>query len=132
MAKSKSGVKKNKKKDLRIEFWILHVKTTQNNTIVTLTDSNWNKIFGWGTWLYWFKWAKQNTPYAAEVTAKNVLSDWVKHWLKRIGIVFKWIWLGREWVFKAINDLWSVEIEYIKEATPLQFGWCKWVRPKRN
>jgi ribosomal protein S11 len=39
--------------------------------------------------------------------------------------------LGRDWVFKAINDLGGIEINFIKEATPIQFGWCKRYRPRR-
>ncbi len=123
---------KKSKKDLKLDSAILHVKTTENNTIVTLSDANGNKIFGWWTWLYWFKWAKQNTPYAAEITAKWVLADWIKYWLKRVGIIFKWVWLWREGIFKAISDSWMIEIDYIKEDTSLQFAWCKWVRQKRN
>jgi ribosomal protein S11 len=43
----------------------LSVKTTDNNTMIVLTDKEWNKVLWWGTWLLWYKWAKKNTPYAA-------------------------------------------------------------------
>lgn len=121
-----------KKKDIKIQMGILHVQTTQNNTIVTLTDERGNKILWWWTGLYGFKGARQNTPYAAEVTTKEILKEAQKYGLQRVGIVMKGIWLGREGVFKAINDTGNIEIEYIKENTPLQHGWCKRKRPKRN
>lgn len=111
---------------------MLHVNTSQNNALVTLTDMKWNKVLGGGTGLYGFKWAKQNTPYACEVTTKEVLNEAMKYWLQRISIVFKGTWLWREGVFKAMNDVSDIQIQYIADKTPLQHGGCRWVRPKRN
>lgn len=121
-----------KKKDFKISQWILHVQTTHNNTIVTLCDLVWNKVLGWWSGLAWFKGAKQNTPYAAEMVTKIILQEAKWHWLEQVWIIFKGIWMWREWVFKAINESGLVEIVYIKEATPIQFGGCKGIRPKRN
>lgn len=121
-----------KKKYNKIAKGILHVHTSENNTIITLTDDQGNKVLGNGTGNVGFKWAKENTPYAAEVLAKNLLKiakDDIG--LKEIGIIFKWMGMGRDGVFKAINDIGMIDITYIKEATPLQFGGCKGIRPKR-
>ncbi len=130
---AKQNIKSKKKKNIKLPSWKLHVVTTFNNTIITLTDEVWNKIiWGW-TWLAWFKWTKESTPYAAEVLTSNLIRQARDHfWLKELAIIVKWLWMWRDWVFKAINDLWGVEISYIRENTPIQFGWCKWVRPKRN
>lgn len=124
--------KQKKKKDIKIQIGVLHVHTSQNNTIVTLTDLYGNKVYGWGSGLVWFKWTKQNTPYAAEMVAKQVIQEGKKYGLEKVGIRFKGIGLGREGVFKAINESWSIEIDYICEATPIQHGGCKGTRPKRN
>ena len=121
-----------KKKDFKISQGILNVTTTHNNTIVTLCDLNWNKILGWWTWLMWFKGAKQNTPYAAEMVTKDILQEAKGYGLEQIWILFKGIWMGREGVFKAINETGIVEITYIQEKTPIQFGGCRGKRPKRN
>ena len=124
--------KVKKKKDIKIQEWILHVHTSPNNTIITLTNDNGDKVLWWGTGRHWFKWAKQNTPYAAEVLAKEMLKEAKNYGLEQVGVVFKWTGMWREWVFKAINELGLVEIMYITEKTPIQFGWCKGKRPKRN
>ena len=121
-----------KKKDIKISSWILHVHTTKNNTLVTLTDEYGNKLYGWWTWTLWFKGAKKNTPYAAEVLTKQILQDGIWLWLSTLGIVFKWTWMARDGIFKAVNELSTVDISYITESTPIQFGWCKRKRPKRN
>ena len=56
-----AAVKKaSKKKDVKIVSGILSVKTTDNNTMIVLTDKEWNKVLWWGTWLLWYKWAKKN------------------------------------------------------------------------
>ena len=121
-----------KKKSTKISKGVLHVHTSENNTIITLTDEKGNKVTGNGTGNVGFKGAKENTPYAAETLAKNLLKiarDDLG--LKEIGVVFKGIGMGRDGVFKAINDLGLIDILYIKEATPIQFGGCKGIRPKR-
>jgi small subunit ribosomal protein S11 len=110
----------------------LSVKTTDNNTMIVLTDKEWNKVLWWGTWLLWYKWAKKNTPYAAEMLTKSILKDAQGLWLKDVWIIFRWAGMARDGVFKAINEIWMIDIMYIKEETPIQFGWCKGKRPKRN
>jgi ribosomal protein S11 len=62
----------------------LSVKTTDNNTMIVLTDKEWNKVLWWGTWLLWYKWAKKNTPYAAEMLTKSILKDAQGLWLKDV------------------------------------------------
>ena len=128
-----AAVKKaSKKKDVKIVSGILSVKTTDNNTMIVLTDKEWNKVLWWGTWLLWYKWAKKNTPYAAEMLTKSILKDAQGLWLKDIWIIFRWAGMARDGVFKAIYEIWMIDIMYIKEETPIQFGWCKGKRPKRN
>lgn len=124
--------KKTKKKDKKIISWLLNVNTTSNNTIIVLTDNDWNKVVGGWTWLLWYKWAKKNTPYAAEMLTKDLLKEAQNYWLKEIWLIFKWTGMARDGVFKAINEIGLIDLLYIKEATSIQFGWCKWVRPKRN
>jgi len=135
MATKDSAQKKEwaskKKKDIKIVSGLFYVTTTENNTLINLTDENWNKVaWGW-TWLLGYKWSKKSTPYAAEVLTKQILKEWQGFGLKEIGIIFKGIWLARDGVFKAINEVWLIDIKYIKEITPIQFGWVKWVRPKK-
>ncbi|MBP6911031.1 30S ribosomal protein S11 [Patescibacteria group bacterium] len=124
--------KAKKKKNTKIASGILYVKTTENNTIVTLTDEKGNKISGSGTGSAGFKGAKENTPYAAEMLTKNVMKEARdERGLKQVGIVFRGAGMGRDGVFKAINDLGLIDILWIKEETALQHGGTKGYRPKR-
>lgn len=129
--KAKNATPK-KKKDLKLDSGILHVRTTENNTIITLVDANWNKVLGWGTGKLWYKGSKKSTPYAAELLTKQILKDGQGIGLKEIGIIFRWAGLARDGIFKAINEIGLIDIKYIQEDTAIQFGWCKWKRQKRN
>ncbi len=131
MAQKKTVSKK--KRDIKLSSGILHVRTTSNNTHITLSDANGNKVlWGWA-WTLWFKGAKKSTPFAAETLARKIFEDAKPMWLETINLVFVGIGMAREWVFKAINELaGSVELLSIQEKTWIQFGWVKWTRPKRN
>lgn len=129
-AQKKTAVKK--KKDIKISSGILHVHTTNNNTIITLAGSDGASVISMGAGTQGFKGSKKSTPYAAEMLAKEVLKEWKTYGLDRIAIIFKGTGMAREGVFKAINETGLVEIDYIKEATAIQFGGCKRIRPKRN
>ena len=129
MAKKTSTAKK--KKSIKLAYGLLHVQTSPNNTIVTLTDENGNKVLGGGTGLVGYKGSKQSTPYAAEVLTKEILQEAKNYWLNQIAIIFKGTWLSRDGVFKAVNDLGGIDITFIKEATPIQFGGCKGKRQRR-
>ena len=123
---------KAKKKDVKVVSGVVHVHTSSNNTLINIVDTEWNKIVGWWTWKVGYKGSKKSTPYAAEVLTKQLLKEAQALWLKEIGLVFRWTGMARDWVFKAINEIWVIDIQYIKEETPIQFGGCKWLRPKRN
>lgn len=120
-----------KKKDIKVSSGTMYVKTSINNTIITLVNEQWALVATAGTGTVWFKWAKENTPYAAETLAKKLLKDAKNFGLKEVWIIFKWVGLARDWVFKAINEVGLVDIMYVKENTPIQFGGCKGIRPKR-
>lgn len=121
-----------KKKDLKISTGVLYVNTTSNNTLINLCDQNGNKVLGGGAGLLGYKGAKKNTPYAAEVLTKDLLKTAQGYGLKELGLIIQWTGMARDGVFKAINEIGVIDIQYIKEATPIQFGGCKRKRPKRN
>lgn len=129
-SQKKTAVKK--KKDIKISTGVLHVHTTSNNTIITLSAIDGASVISMGAGTQGFKGSKKSTPYAAEMLAKEVLKEWKTYGLDHVGIVFKGTGMAREGVFKAINETGLVEIDYIQEATAIQFGGCKRIRPKRN
>ena len=133
MAGKKSSVSSKKKKYPKMTEGVVHVKTSHNNTIVAFTDLKGNVIFSGGAGQAWFKGSKESSAYAAEMIARQVLKNAKDHCgIQEVGIICKGIGLGRDGVFRAINDLGGVDISYIKESTGIQFGGTKGKRPKRN
>ncbi|MFA7717153.1 MAG: 30S ribosomal protein S11 [Candidatus Absconditabacterales bacterium] len=130
-AASKEKAAPKKRRDIKIISGILKIHTSDNNTIVSLVDENGNKVIGSGTGKLGYKGSKKSTPYAAELLTKQILKEGQGFGLKEIGVIFKGTGLARDGVFKAINEIGLIDIKYIKEATPLQFGGCKGERPKR-
>ncbi len=127
------AVSKKKKKSIKISSGIVHILTTSNNTHITLTDPQGNRILWWGTGTLWFKGAKKSTPYAAEQLTKGIIQNAKDNMgLKEIWIIAKWLGLWRDGAFKGINDVGWIDIMWIKEATPIQFWGCKRKRVKRN
>ena len=132
MAGKKSTPSK-KKKYPKMTAGVLHIKTSSNNTIVAFTDIKGNVIFSGGAGKAWFKGSKESSAYAAEMIGKLIVKDAKDHCgVEELGIICKGVGLGRDWVFRAINEIGGVEISYIKEITPIQFGGVKGKRPKRN
>ena len=120
-----------KKKDIKLSTGVIHVHTTDNNTVIALVDDNGNKLLWSGTGKLWYKGSKKSTPYAAELLTKQILKEAQGYGLKEISIIFKGTGLARDGVFKAVNEIGLIDIKCIKEATGIQFGGCKGKRPKR-
>lgn len=130
-APAKKTVSK-KKKDIKIDSGVLHVQTTSNNTILTLVDANGNTVLGWGTGKLGYKGSKKSTPYAAELLTKQILKEGQILGLKEIALIFRGTGLARDGIFKAINEIGLIDIQYIREDTAIQYGGCKGKRQKRN
>lgn len=122
---AKVVTKRSKKTKKIIEHWQVHIKASFNNTIVTVTDEKWN-VLSWASgWSAWFKWARESTPYAAQVIAEQAI--WTAktlHWMKSVDVFIKWIWIGRE---QAIRGLISggVDLIGIFDITPVPHNWCR-------
>lgn len=132
MVKKATGINK-KKKFPKIASGKLYMKTSNNNTIISLTDNDGNLILGGWAGTQWFKWTKKSSAYAAEMVAKHILGTAKTNCgLKEVWVIVKGVWLGRDGVWKAINEVGGIDIKYITEDTPLQHGGCLGRRPKRN
>ena len=73
-----------KKKDIKLTNAVLHVLTTDNNTLINIVDENGNKIIGSGTGKLGYKGSKKSTPYAAELLTKQLIKEAQGFGLKEI------------------------------------------------
>lgn len=120
---------KKKKQKKHIDLGIAHIKSTFNNTIITITDEIGNVISWQSTGMAGFKGTKKGTPFAAqmasEIAAKKAI-DTVG--MTRIMVLVKGPGSGRETAIRALQAT-GLEVESIKDVTPVPHNGC---RPRKR
>ena len=118
-------VKKSKKTRSLIPHGQAHIMASFNNTIVSITDDKWN-VLTWGSGgSAWFKWARESTPYAAQVIAEGAVQKAVTlHSLESVDVFVKWIGVWREQAIRGLISGW-IEIKSIFDITPIPHNGCR-------
>ena len=128
MAAVKKVVKKRRERK-NVEKGIAHIRSTFNNTIVTITDMQGNAI-SWGTaGEMGFKGSKKSTPYAAQTAAEHAAKLAVDHGMKTVEVLVRGPGAGRESAIRALATA-GLEITMIKDVTPIPHNGCR--PPKRR
>ena len=123
----KTGKKRREKKN--IEKGAAHIRSSYNNTIVTLTDVNGNAISWASAGEMGFKGSKKSTPFAAQTAAKTAAKLAVDQGLKSVEVFVKGPGQGRESAIRALQTA-GLEITLIKDVTPIPHNGCR--PPKRR
>ncbi|MDF1498652.1 MAG: 30S ribosomal protein S11 [Patescibacteria group bacterium] len=126
---SKAGATK-KIKRRNISKGQIHIKSTYNNTIVTITDLNGGVIAWSSAGLLGFKGAKKATPYAATSIVGSLLEKTKKVGLKDVEVFVKGIGSGRESAVRAIAAN-GLNIASITDTTPIPHNGCRPPKPRR-
>ncbi len=128
MAVAKKVVKKRRERK-NVEKGVAHIRSTFNNTIVTITDMNGNAI-AWGTaGEMGFKGSKKSTPYAAQTAAEHAAKIAVDNGMKTVEVLVRGPGAGRESAIRALATA-GLEITMIKDVTPIPHNGCR--PPKRR
>ena len=128
MAAVKKVVKKRRERK-NVEKGIAHIRSTFNNTIVTITDMQGNAI-AWGTaGEMGFKGSKKSTPYAAQTAAEHAAKIAVDQGMKTVEVLVRGPGAGRESAIRALATA-GLEITMIKDVTPIPHNGCR--PPKRR
>ena len=128
MAAVKRVVKKRRERK-NVEKGIAHIRSTFNNTIVTITDMQGNAI-SWGTaGEMGFKGSKKSTPYAAQTAAEHAAKIAVDNGMKTVEVLVRGPGQGRESAIRALATA-GLEITMIKDVTPIPHNGCR--PPKRR
>ena len=127
MAQVKRTRKRKEKKN--IERGAVHIRSTFNNTIVTITDVQGN-VISWGTaGEMGFKGSKKSTPYAAQTAAEHAGKLAVDNGMKTVEVLVRGPGAGRESAIRALATA-GLEITMIKDVTPIPHNGCR--PPKRR
>ena len=120
------GPKKEKK---HVPTGIIHIHSTFNNTIITVTDNDGNVIAASSAGRQGFKGSRKSTPFAAQLAAQDALKQAMEHGLKTAEVRVKGPGVGREAALRALQvDGFSVSI--IRDVTPIPHNGCR--PPKRR
>ena len=127
--KSRTGVKKVRRKERKnIAHGHAHIKSTFNNTIVSITDPQGNVISWASAGHVGFKGSRKSTPYAAQMTAENCARKAQEHGVKKVDVFVKGPGSGRETAIRSLAAV-GIEVVGIKDVTPIPHNGC---RPKKR
>ncbi|MFO7820095.1 MAG: 30S ribosomal protein S11 [Halanaerobacter sp.] len=118
-----------KKKKLKVQNGQAHIKSTFNNTIVTLTDRKGNTISWASAGKLGFKGSRKGTPYAAQVAADDAAQIAMNRGLKEVEVFVKGPGSGREAAIRALQAA-GLEVASIQDVTPIPHNGCR--PPKRR
>ncbi|MCD6254481.1 MAG: 30S ribosomal protein S11 [Thermotogae bacterium] len=124
MAKKRRSRSSARKKKLLIDRGVVHIKSTFNNTIVTLTDNEGNTILWASGGTIGYSGTKKGTPYAAQLAADRVARDALKLGIKRVDVEVKGPGSGREAAIRALQAA-GLEVGQIKDVTPIPHNGCR-------
>lgn len=129
MAKSRQQQQSNKKKKRVDPNGQVHISSSFNNIIITITDMAGNTISWSAAGKMGFRGSKKNTPYAAQVAATDCAKKAYDQGLRKVEVYVKGTGAGRESAIRAVNAA-GIEVTTIKDITPLPHNGCR--PPKRR
>ena len=130
MAKPKPGGRRPRRKERKnIAYGVAHIKSSFNNTIVTITDQEGNTI-SWATaGNVGFKGSRKSTPFAAQMAAEAAARRAMEHGVRKVDVLVKGPGSGRETAIRSIQQT-GIEVSGIKDLTPIPHNGCR--PPKRR
>ena len=105
-----------------------HIKTSFNNTIVSLTDNEGNVIAWESAGSAGFKGSRKSTPFAAQVTADSAAKKGMEHGLERVEVFAKGAGSGRETAIRSLQAA-GLDVTTVKDVTPQAHNGC---RPRKR
>ena len=127
---AKNNVRSNKRKEKKhVESGAAHIRSTFNNTIVTISDTkgnalSWSSAGGLG-----FRGSRKSTPFAAQMAAEQAAKAAMEHGLRQVEVFVKGPGSGREAAIRALQAA-GLEVNSIKDVTPIPHNGCR--PPKRR
>jgi len=122
--------KKKKKKKRIVPKGQIHIFSSYNNTIITITDLQGGSLAQGSAGQYGFKGPKKSTPYAAGVVLRETVEKVKECGLKEVAVYIKGIGSGRDGALRAITAA-GLTITEIKDITPIPHNGCRPKKPRR-
>jgi len=125
-----SGAKKVRRKERKnVAHGHAHIKSTFNNTIVSITDPNGDVIAWASAGQVGFKGSRKSTPYAAQLIAEAAARRAMEHGVRKVDVFVKGPGSGRETAIRSLQAT-GLEVGSISDVTPVAHNGCR--PPKRR
>ncbi|SDJ08360.1 30S ribosomal protein S11 [Natribacillus halophilus] len=128
MAKPKTTTRKRRQRK-QVDSGIAHIRSTFNNTIVTITDMQGNALSWASAGNLGFKGSRKSTPFAAQMAAETAAKASMDHGLKNVEVAVKGPGAGREAAIRSLQAT-GLEVNVIRDVTPVPHNGCR--PPKRR
>jgi small subunit ribosomal protein S11 len=112
-----------------VERGIAHVKSTFNNTLVTITDPTGNSLAWASSGMQGFKGSRKSTPFAAQVAAEAAAKQAMDQGMREVEVWVKGPGAGREAAIRSLQTA-GLEVTMIRDVTPIPHNGCR--PPKRR
>ena len=129
MVAARRVVRTKRKERKNIEHGVAHIRSTFNNTIITITDIKGNAISWASSGGMGFRGSRKSTPFAAQMAAEQAAKAAMEHGLKQVEVFVKGPGAGREAAIRSLQAT-GLEVNSIKDVTPIPHNGCR--PPKRR
>jgi small subunit ribosomal protein S11 len=130
MAKPAAGGRRPKRRERKnVAYGIAHIKSSFNNTIITISDQQGNVIAWASAGNVGFKGSRKSTQFAAQLAAETAARRAMEHGVRKVDCVVKGPGSGRETAIRTIQNT-GIEVVGIKDVTPIPHNGCR--PPKRR
>ncbi|MBA4542330.1 30S ribosomal protein S11 [Thermoactinomyces daqus] len=130
MAKRKTTTQRVKRRVRKnVESGIAHIRSTFNNTIITITDPRGNTVAWASSGTMGFKGSRKSTPFAAQMAAEQAAKAAMDNGMRTVDVLVKGPGAGREAAIRSLQAA-GLEVSLIKDVTPIPHNGCR--PPKRR
>jgi small subunit ribosomal protein S11 len=123
----RTRTKKKEKKN--IPNGVVHIRSTFNNTIITITDPGGNTLAWSSSGVQGFKGSRKSTPFAAQLAAEDAVKKASENGMRNVEVYVKGPGAGRESALRALQAA-GFNVVMIKDVTPIPHNGCR--PPKRR
>ncbi|WP_373503483.1 30S ribosomal protein S11 [Aestuariivirga sp.] len=126
---AKEAARPRRKERKNISSGVVHVNSSFNNTMITITDVQGNAIVWASSGKLGFKGSRKSTPYAAQVAAEQVGRAAMEHGMRTVEVEVSGPGAGRESALRALQAC-GLQVTSIRDVTPIPHNGCR--PPKRR
>lgn len=131
MAKPTQARRPRRKERKNVSHAVVHIKSSFNNTIITIADQGGNVLTWASAGNVGYKGSRKSTPFAAQLAAEQAAKQAMDHGVRKVDVVVKGPGSGREAAIRSIQNV-GIEVTGIKDVTPVPHNGCRPPKRRRN